>query len=121
MRTHCPGPIALSLLALAALPAGCGSPEPAPAQQVITYGSTGTRAQIDCADGGSLDVSGSNNTLTVAGRCASVRVEGADNPITVARLDDRLTVAGLNNTVTYREGDPAIDDSGDGNRISRAE
>ena len=33
----------------------------------INYGSFGTTADIDCADGKSLNVGGSNNTLTVHG------------------------------------------------------
>ncbi|MCB0944308.1 MAG: hypothetical protein KDB49_04475, partial [Mycobacterium sp.] len=33
----------------------------------INYGSFGTTADIDCADGKSLNVGGSNNTLTVKG------------------------------------------------------
>ena len=37
----------------------------------INYGSFGTTADIDCADGKSLNIGGSNNTLTVKGTCAS--------------------------------------------------
>ena len=48
----------------------------------INYGSFGTTADIDCADGKSLNVGGSNNTLTVKGTCASVNIGGADNKIT---------------------------------------
>ncbi|PRC48342.1 hypothetical protein C6A85_80330, partial [Mycobacterium sp. ITM-2017-0098] len=33
----------------------------------INYGSFGTTADIDCADGKSLNVGGSNNTLTIKG------------------------------------------------------
>ena len=49
----------------------------------INYGSFGTTADIDCADGKSLNVGGSNNTLTVKGTCANVNIGGADNKITI--------------------------------------
>ncbi|MBU3751148.1 MAG: DUF3060 domain-containing protein [Mycobacterium sp.] len=106
-------------IGLVLLSAGCASAEEGPAGDLITYGSMGARTQIDCENGKTLDVSGSNNTLTVVGRCASVSVGGADNTITVAQVDDQLTVDGINNTITYRAGEPKITDAGKGNRISR--
>ena len=48
----------------------------------INYGSFGTTASIDCADGKALNVGGSNNTLTVKGTCANVNIGGTDNKIT---------------------------------------
>jgi Protein of unknown function (DUF3060) len=85
----------------------------------INYGSFGTTADIDCGDGKSLNVGGSNNTLTVKGTCASVNIGGADNKITFDKVDKELSVVGLNNTVTYKEGDPKVDDLGSGNKISK--
>ncbi len=112
-------PLCAAVTAAAAALTGCGSGEPAdPAVGTITYGSLGTRADIDCGDGKSLTVGGSNNRLTVIGRCGSVRVGGADNTITFEQIDGDLSVAGLNNTITYRAGDPAVEDSGTGNRIT---
>lgn len=119
MRTYSPALIGPALIVLAVLPSGCGSPASIPPVDLITYGSMGTRTQIDCAAGKSLDVSGSNNTLTVIGRCASVSIGGADNTVTLARVEEQLTVDGLNNTITYRDGDPRVEDTGTGNRISR--
>ncbi|MBU3707428.1 MAG: DUF3060 domain-containing protein [Mycobacterium sp.] len=100
------------------LTAGCGSDRPTidPAD-VITFDSTGGSADIDCENGKSLAVGGSNNTVTVRGICVSVRVEGSDNRITVTRIDSELAVDGVNNTVSYAEGDPDVTDSGTGNRI----
>ena len=69
----------------------------------INYGSVGTTADIDCADGKSLTIGGSNNTLTVKGTCANVNIGGADNRITLDKIDTGLSVVGLNNTVTYTE------------------
>jgi Protein of unknown function (DUF3060) len=85
----------------------------------INYGSFGTTADIDCADGKSLNVGGSNNTLTVKGTCAKVNIGGADNKISLDRVDAELSVVGLNNTVTYRDGEPKVNDTGSNNSISK--
>lgn len=85
----------------------------------INYGSFGTTADIDCADGKSLNVGGSNNTLTVKGTCAKVNIGGADNKISLDRVDAELSVVGLNNTVTYRDGEPKVNDTGSNNRITK--
>jgi DUF3060 family protein len=85
----------------------------------INYGSVGTTAEIDCADGKSLTIGGSNNTLTVKGTCANVNIGGADNRITLDKIDTGLSVVGLNNTVTYSAGDPKVDDTGSGNSIRK--
>ncbi|MDZ4270278.1 MAG: DUF3060 domain-containing protein [Mycobacterium sp.] len=85
----------------------------------INYGSLGTTTDIDCADGKSLNVGGSNNTLTVTGTCASVNIGGADNRITIERVDSELSVVGLNNTVTYRDGDPTVNDTGNNNSVTK--
>jgi hypothetical protein len=104
--------------------AGCGSGDGERAARtdvgnLITYGSFGTTTDIDCGRGKSLTVGGSNNTLKVTGTCASVIVSGADNTITLERVERELTVVGLNNSVTYTAGEPAVDDSGVGNRVNR--
>ncbi len=85
----------------------------------INYGSFGTTADIDCADGKSLNVGGSNNTLTVKGTCASVNIGGADNKISLEKIDKDLSVVGLNNTVSYKDGDPKVDNLGSGNNIKK--
>jgi len=85
----------------------------------INYGSVGTTADVDCADGKSLNVGGSNNKLTVSGACANVNVGGTDNTITFARVDKEITVVGLNNTITYADGEPKVEDLGSNNKISK--
>lgn len=85
----------------------------------INYGSVGTTADVDCADGKALNVGGSNNKLTVRGTCANVNIGGTDNTITFERVDKELTVVGLNNTITYAAGDPKIDDLGSNNKITK--
>ncbi|GJF12544.1 hypothetical protein NGTWS0302_31570 [Mycolicibacterium cyprinidarum] len=57
----------------------------------INYGSFGTTADINCADGKSLNIGGSNNTLTVTGTCAKVNIGGADNKLTIERVDSELS------------------------------
>ena len=109
---------------LVGLLAGCGSGGENHGTQVevgstINYGSFGTKADIDCGQGKSLNVGGSNNTLTVTGTCASVNVGGADNTITVDEIDGELSVVGLNNRVSYKSGDPTVSDQGSGNQVSK--
>lgn len=122
MRTQ--SSVLLITLACASALVGCGSGDGRSGRAIevantINYGSFGTTTEIDCADGKSLNVGGSNNTLTVKGSCASVSVGGADNKITVARIDGELSVVGLNNTITYSDGSPAVHDAGSGNRIGK--
>ncbi|MBX7432291.1 DUF3060 domain-containing protein [Mycobacterium sp. Y57] len=85
----------------------------------INYGSFGTTAEIDCADGKSLNIAGSNNTLTVIGACTNVDIGGADNKIGFERIDDELSVIGINNTVTYSDGDPKVSNTGSNNTITK--
>ncbi|MBU9763632.1 DUF3060 domain-containing protein [Mycobacterium sp. TNTM28] len=85
----------------------------------INYMSVGTTTDIDCADGKSLTVGGTNNTLTVKGTCANVNIGGSDNKITFERIDKGLTIVGLNNTVTYRDGDPKVNNTGSNNKVNK--
>lgn len=86
---------------------------------VIYWGSFGTTADVDCDDGKSLNVAGSNNTLTVNGTCADLVVGGADNKITLDTVQNAINVVGWNNTITYRAGDPSIDDVGRDNTVEK--
>jgi hypothetical protein len=105
---------------------GCGSnkqaaPKPPVAEinNTINDGTFGKTDTLDCAEGKSLNIGGSKNTLTVKGRCGSVVIGGDDNKITFETVETELTVAGLNNTVTYRDGDPNVQDLGTGNSITK--
>ncbi|MEB3031969.1 DUF3060 domain-containing protein [[Mycobacterium] nativiensis] len=119
----------VALLALTVGSAGCESEQPTKSARIskhydgrfantINYESFGTTSELSCVDGKSLNVAGSNNRLTVRGRCETVTVPGADNRITLDRVDKSLTVSGLNNSVIYRSGDPTVDDRGSGNTIT---
>ncbi|MBO0880643.1 MAG: DUF3060 domain-containing protein [Mycobacterium sp.] len=85
----------------------------------INYGSFGTTTDIDCGNGKSLNVGGSNNTLTVKGTCGSVSIGGADNKITLDKIDNQLHVVGFNNTITYKDGSPKVDNVGTNNTINK--
>ena len=86
----------------------------------INYGSLGTTTTLDCGDGKSLNVGGSNNTLTVTGTCGTVSIGGADNKITIDKIDKHLNVVGFNNTITYKDGNPKVENLGSGNTINKA-
>jgi hypothetical protein len=85
----------------------------------INYGSYGTTTEIDCANGKSLNIGGSNNTLTVKGSCGTVTIGGADNKITLDKIDAQLNVVGFNNTITYKNGDPKVENLGSNNTIKK--
>ena len=78
----------------------------------LEYGSMNTTANLDCANGKSLNVGGSNNTLTVTGTCETVSIVGTGNKITFDKINTRLTVLGVDNTVTYKDGDPKVNNIG---------
>ena len=61
---------------------------------MLNYASFGTTADLDCGDGNSLSVGGSNNTLTVTGTCSTVSILGADNKITFDKIDKQLMSSG---------------------------
>ena len=86
----------------------------------INYGSLGTTTTLDCGNGKSLNVGGSNNTLTVTGTCGTVSIGGADNKITIDKIENQLNVVGFNNTITYKDGNPKVDNLGNGNTINKA-
>src|SRR5271166_685466 len=85
----------------------------------INYGSFNTTADIDCADGKSLNVGGSNNTLTVKGTCASVNIGGTSNKITFDKISDNISIVGVNNAVTYKDGNPKVNNLGSGNQVNK--
>ena len=134
MRTHMPVLIGVTAAVAVIGLAGCGaksSDTNSPTATVgssggqveigntINYGSIGTTAEIDCADGKSINIGGNNNKLTVKGTCTNANIGGADNTITIERIDKGLSVVGFNNTITYKEGDPQVIDTGSGNKISK--
>ena len=47
----------------------------------------GTTTTLDCASGKSLNVAGSDNTLTVTGTCATASIGGTSNKITFDKVE----------------------------------
>ncbi|MEX7472367.1 DUF3060 domain-containing protein [Mycobacterium adipatum] len=129
MRTLIAGTVAAMALALT----GCGASGDSDAPTVtagtsgaqveigntINYGSFGTTADIDCAQGKALNVGGSNNTLTIKGTCSSVNIGGADNKVTLEHVETEISVVGIDNTVVYKGGDPKVEDLGSGNKVDK--
>jgi hypothetical protein len=85
----------------------------------LEYGSFNTTATLDCANGKSLNVAGSNNTLTVTGTCETVSIGGTGNKMTIDKINTRITVLGVENTITYKDGDPKVDNIGTNNNIKK--
>src|SRR6185312_2144185 len=85
----------------------------------INYGSMSTTTTLDCASGKSLNVGGSDNTLTITGTCETATVTGTNNKITFDKVNTRITVLGMNNTITYKDGDPKVDMIGQSNTINK--
>ncbi len=85
----------------------------------INYGSLGTTATLDCANGKSLNVGGSSNTLTVTGTCETVTITGMTNQVTFDKINTHLTVLGLNTSITYKDGSPKVDNLGSGNAVNK--
>lgn len=104
--------------------AGCGSPagtdeHGGSIDGPISYSPVGTTMTIDCGPGRALNITGSNNALTVTGRCSDVEITGSDNRVTVEEISGEVRAAGVNNTVTYRAGTPRVTVSGAGNTVAR--
>lgn len=131
MRARTRGPIVVGLALALALTA-CGSSDsggptatagPSGVQaevgNTVNYMSTGTTTTLDCADGKSLTIGGSNNVITVTGTCHSVNIGGADNKVTLDAVNGDITTVGLNNRVLYKSGDPKVNDVGTNNSIGK--
>lgn len=114
----------LSAVALLAVPlsAGCGSEEPdvhGDPGGPISYSPVGTTMTIDCGPGRPLSIGGSNNKLTVTGRCTDIEITGNDNRVTVDEASGAIRAGGVNNIVIYRDGKPKVSASGGGNTVRR--
>jgi Protein of unknown function (DUF3060) len=85
--------------------------------EVVSVAGMGGNRTIACDDG-IVSVSGMSNTVVVTGHCASVTVSGFTNIVTVDTAEV-LAASGFDNRVTYRSGNPAIQNSGNGNTVGR--
>lgn len=78
----------------------------------------------DCADGGKVEIVGSDNKVTLTGTCELVEVTGSDNKVT-AHIARRIETTGSGNSVTWKQGaekgkKPRISNTGSNNRIAQA-
>ncbi|MCP3162288.1 DUF3060 domain-containing protein [Myxococcus qinghaiensis] len=78
----------------------------------------------DCADGGKVEIVGSDNKVTLTGTCELVEVTGSDNKVTV-HTARRIETTGSGNSVTWKQGaekgkKPRISNTGSNNRIAQA-
>jgi hypothetical protein len=75
-----------------------------------------------CTPGASVSLAGNGNKVTLRGDCGGVNVAGNDNTLTIEGVRT-ISVAGNRNTVTWQRGagrdPPRVDNTGNGNRISR--
>ena len=71
-----------------------------------------------CAEGENIDVSGTNNHVTLTGPCGEVTVSGLGQSVTVETAQE-ISVSGKNNTVTWSRGEPKVTRSGSGNQALR--
>lgn len=85
----------------------------------MVYASVGQTATVACEAGKSLNVTGSDNTLTVTGACETLSVGGTKNNITVDKVNTRITILGMDNTVTYKDGEPKVDKLGPNNTVTK--
>ncbi|MBK7860732.1 MAG: carboxypeptidase regulatory-like domain-containing protein [Archangiaceae bacterium] len=69
-----------------------------------------------CREGEDIDVGGTNNHVTLTGRCGAVTVAGIGNQVTLESASE-IEVDGRSNTVSYRKGEPKISKPGAGAQV----
>ena len=88
----------------------------------VTIDKNNQKRTIDCA-GGSVTVSGNENTLVLNGDCSSLKISGNDNTVTAEGVAE-IATWGNRNKVTWTRGagghPPKISNPGTGNTIKRA-
>src|SRR5262245_13835824 len=72
----------------------------AAAQEPVTIVGVGVRRTVDCGNGGSVTIMGSDHKLTLRGRCESVSVTGTHHLVQIQGLG-RLTVTGVDHRVEW--------------------
>lgn len=64
-----------------------------------------------CTEGENIDVGGTNNDVTLTGRCGEVTVGGLENTVIIEAAAS-IDVSGKNNEVTWSKGEPKVTRSG---------
>ena len=106
-------------IATGGAPAPGGQPAPTGAPEITvapggqySIGGLQEAHVIACNNGGTLNISGVQNNITVTGHCGTVSVSGVKNTVTVDSADS-ISASGVTNKVTYHSGNPEIDNFGD--------
>lgn len=68
-----------------------------------------------CSEGENVDVGGTNNEVTLTGRCGEVTVAGLENTV-ILEAAASIDVSGKHNEVTWSKGEPKVTRSGS-NRV----
>ncbi|MBB4837448.1 hypothetical protein HNP52_000499 [Sphingomonas kyeonggiensis] len=93
-----------------------------PAQAQTEFSGAGENSEIDC-NGGTVQVEGASNTLTIRGACTGLNLTGAGNRIVIdLATKSTIQVEGADNQIRWRapgEARPRISMTGAGNRIMR--
>src|SRR5439155_2023355 len=66
-----------------------------------------------CTDGEDIDVGGTNNQISLTGKCGKVTIAGIGNTVCVDQAAS-IDVEGRNNTATYAHGAPKLITGGTG-------
>ena len=94
------------------------APARVPAGESLAATENGGARTVIC-DGGSVTISGSDNTVLVTGECLRVDVSGGRNVVRVTS-SAAIGVSGTGNQVTYFSGDPDVTDTGSSNVVERS-
>jgi serine/threonine protein kinase, bacterial len=77
----------------------------------ISVSGIGQDRTLACDAGGTIEVSGIENKVTITGHCAKVTISGQQNTVIIDSTD-AIDASGIDNVVTYHSGNPTIDHSG---------
>jgi hypothetical protein len=82
---------------------------------------SGQTATLNCS-GGATQIMGSNNDLTVSGKCSALNVAGSGNKITIEFAPGAsISLAGSNNAISWTGADgkkPMMSSVGSGNTVT---
>jgi hypothetical protein len=92
--------------------AGCAS---AFSAETLQFNASSQRITRSC-EGRDIQVSGANNVIRLTGHCHDLQVSGSGNHVRVDRID-AIQTPGTNNLVVWLAGNPAVQDTGPGNRV----
>ncbi|WP_324740121.1 DUF3060 domain-containing protein [Tsuneonella sp. CC-YZS046] len=94
----------------------------APVVAQANFTGAGEISEMDC-DGGTANITGASNTMTITGNCTQLVIEGAGNRVRVSLAPKGvIQITGASNTVVWTTPDGSkaqVRVTGAGNRISQ--